>query len=513
MTAERYQLVRRLYDSALELPRNQHAAFLAEACAGDDGLRRHIESLLNTHDKIGNFMAVPALEAIKDSITAEMSAQLTARNIGQYEILSLIGVGGMGKVYLARDTKLGRHVALKVLRNELNRDEEWARRFEREARAASALNHPNIVTLHDTGVTDQGRYIVMEFVAGQTLRQRLAQSSMLDSVRTLGGQIAKALSVAHAAGIVHRDVKPENVMVREDGYVKVLDFGLARFAAGDAATSQSPLLSRHTARFLGTAHYMSPEQARGEIAGAPSDVFSLGVVLYEMATGKRPFENDSVLGTLHAIASEPPVEPSHLNPATSPELNRLILAMMAKDAHSRPTASDVAQALARLEDEPTPGRSATTEFRMDEEFFLPRGAARAIFLIIQIGYLAMYFAALWNAGILDDALNSAGFTPTGLTLQFIMIMAMCGIAVRFYLLSTAGFDHPAAGRKFHRIFPVLLVLDGMWAASPLLIAGKIGFGTALACIAGLAYLPFTQRTLIKSIYRDSINLVARRHKR
>jgi serine/threonine protein kinase len=509
MTPERYHVLRRLYDRAVELPGDRHAAFLAEACAGDDDLRRHLESLLKTHDNISNFMAVPAGEAIQDFGSAEIAKTLTEWNIGQYKVLSLIGVGGMGKVYLARDTRLGRNVALKLLRNELGGDQEWARRFEREARAASALNHPNIVTLHDSGVADQGRYIVMEFVDGQTLRQRLADGPVVDSVRSLGGQMAKALSVAHAAGIAHRDVKPENVMIRNDGYVKVLDFGLARFTPSDTATSQS-LLSTHPHTLLGTAHYMSPEQIRGEVAGSPSDIFSLGVVLYEMSTGRRPFHGDSVLGTLHAIASETPAAPSHLNPAASPELDQLILRMMAKDAHLRPAAEDVVQALARSGDERSNVRSVSPPSVTDEDFFLPRTAARWVFLAIQIGYLAMYFAALWNADILDNAISAAGFTPTGLTLPFIMIMAMCGIAVRLYLLSAAGFDHPATGRKFHRIFPVLLMLDGIWAASPLLIAGRMRFGTALACIAGLAYLPFTQRTLIKSMYREPVNVVTQR---
>ena len=246
----------------------------------------------------------------------------------------------MGVVYLVEDTRLGRRAALKLLARD--HDQEQVRRFEQEARAASALNHPNIVTVYDVGVADEGHFIVLEFVAGRTLREMLGDGPLLASLPHTGGQIARALSVAHAAGIVHRDVKPENVMVREDGYVKVLDFGLARLLPQGVSADS---LSTQTGRLMGTARYMSPEQARGERVGPPSDVFSLGIILYQMATGLHPFAADSFLGTLHAIIAETPAPPSQSNPEIATSLDSLILAMLDKDAARRPTATDVEAAL------------------------------------------------------------------------------------------------------------------------------------------------------------------------
>jgi serine/threonine protein kinase len=213
-------------------------------------------------------------------------------------------------------------------------------RFEREARAASALNHPNIVTLHDIGTAGEGHLFVMEFVEGHTLRQMYDRGAMPASIPPIGGQIAKGLAVAHAVGIIHRDVKPENIMVRKDGYVKVLDFGLARLMRDTEAAAKS-LESTNPGRVLGTVRYMSPEQARGENVAAPSDLFSLGLIFYEMATGKHPFPSDSLLGTLHAITSQTPAAPSSLNGNIPAPLEELILSMLAKDATARPTAAAV----------------------------------------------------------------------------------------------------------------------------------------------------------------------------
>lgn len=266
---------------------------------------------------------------------------LSGSILGSYEILSPLGFGGMGEIYLARDTRLGRSVAVKLLPNAHRLDPERIRRFEREAQAASALNHPNIVTVYDIGECDLGRFIVMEQVVGQTLREVLDSGPGLDSLGLLGGQIAKALAVAHSAGIVHRDIKPANIMIRKDGYLKVLDFGLARLLQGDSAS----LDDTNPGRVIGTVAYMSPEQARGENPGAPSDVFSLGIIFYEIATGKHPFQESSPMATLQAIHSREPVRPSSLNPQVRSEISNLIMAMLDKDASRRPTATEVERAL------------------------------------------------------------------------------------------------------------------------------------------------------------------------
>jgi len=269
---------------------------------------------------------------------------VVGKTISHYRILDKLGEGGMGEVYRAQDTRLGRFVALKFI-SAKQVDDSTAKRFFREARAASALNHPNIITIHDIGEAETGRFIAMELVEGRTLRA-LAGLSLEELYRT-GAQVAKALGAAHAAGIVHRDIKPQNIMVREDGYVKVLDFGLARMGPvgiDESETATTELTAAGT--ILGTLRYMSPEQARGESAAAPADIFSLGIVLYELATGRHPFAAASQIGVLHAILSDAPVPPSRLRPEIPAALELLILQMLVKDARLRPTAAAVEAALA-----------------------------------------------------------------------------------------------------------------------------------------------------------------------
>jgi predicted ATPase/serine/threonine protein kinase len=336
-----------LYHAALERPPRERAAFLEETCGGDEGLRREVESLLAAHERADGFLATdPDCGLLMtQAIDARAPATVVGRTFGAYEVLSLLGAGEMAEVYLGRDTRLGRNVAVKLLPAKHCLDAERIWRFEREARAASALNHPNIVTLYDIGNADEGRFIVMELVEGRTLRQTMEPGAMPAGIPVIGGQIAKALAVAHAAGIVHRDIKPENIMIRQDGYVKVLDFGLARLMR-ESERGPEALTGTHPGRVMGTVRYMSPEQARGENPAAPSDVFSLGVVFYEMATGRHPFPSESVLGTLHAIATEMPAAPSGLNPGLSRELEALILSMLEKKPALRPTAAEVDSALA-----------------------------------------------------------------------------------------------------------------------------------------------------------------------
>jgi predicted ATPase len=268
--------------------------------------------------------------------------------LGPYEILSRLGAGGMGEVYRARDARLGREVAIKVLPAEWAADPERSRRFEREARAASALNHPNIVTVHEIDDWEGRRSIVMELVSGRTLRA-LDLPLPVASLASLGGQIAQALAAAHAAGIVHRDLKPENIMVRDDGYVKLLDFGLARLDSRLPAATPGPGESGTLpGALLGTPPYMSPEQARGDSVDGATDVFSAGIVFYELAAGRHPFEADPPVAVLSAILTRDPVAPSRLNPAVPPALDELLLGMLQKDPRMRPAAREVEAALAAV---------------------------------------------------------------------------------------------------------------------------------------------------------------------
>ena len=275
--------------------------------------------------------------------------------VGPYEILSQLGSGGMGEVYRAHDPRLGRDIALKVIRHALvahdGSQEDALERLLREATLASALNHPNIVTIHETGIVGSDRYIAMELVEGQTLRQLAGGGLPLDRVIHLARQIAEALAVAHAARIVHRDIKPDNVMVRPDGYVKLLDFGLAKLhrttvAAGSAATG----IATEPGLIIGTIGYMSPEQARGEPVALEADIFALGVLLYELVAGRHPFMAASKLGTLHALMWEAPEPPSVVNPDVPRALDQLILEMLQKDPRLRPGASEVLYRLGLADD-------------------------------------------------------------------------------------------------------------------------------------------------------------------
>jgi predicted ATPase len=346
MTPEQYEKVGELFHAALDLPRDRRSAFLSGACAADADLRHDVESLLLAHDQAGDFVEGPPATMAGLWLAGQESPEPVSGRIGPYDVLSLIGRGGMGEVYLAHDTRLGRNVAVKLLRSALTSNPDAVRRFEQEARAASSLNHPNIVTIHEIGDLHERRFIAMELVEGPSLAALIGPPLDVTALARIGAQLARALSVAHAAGIVHRDIKPENVIVREDGYVKVLDFGLARLApppaVARAATDTSPSL------LLGTPRYMSPEQARGETATGASDVFSLGVVLYELATGAHPFESASTLGTLHAITSIAVPSPLRWVAGMPPRLERLLLWMLDKVAAARPTAVEVEAELVTL---------------------------------------------------------------------------------------------------------------------------------------------------------------------
>ena len=270
--------------------------------------------------------------------------------IGPYRIDALLGRGGMGEVYQGLDSRLGRFVAVKIVQDAGRAGS--VDRFLREARAASALNHPNIVTIYEVGVTPSGdHYIAQELIEGRTLRAVIEERISVEAVTEIARQIARALASAHAAGIVHRDIKPENVMVRADGYVKVLDFGLARMMTVDQpepTTTTTTDVATAPGTILGTAAYMSPEQAEGKPIDPASDVFSFGTVLYELVTGRRPFEGGSSFAVMAAIVAQHPPAPTRINPHVPPMLEGLILRMLAKDRARRPTAAEIDNELAAM---------------------------------------------------------------------------------------------------------------------------------------------------------------------
>jgi tetratricopeptide (TPR) repeat protein len=342
------EAVESLFHEAADLGPERRAAFLDEQCAGDPDLRAAVEKLLRFDAKAQSatdFLQSPTV----DLRPALPMAVAISQTISHYRILEKLGGGGMGVVYKAHDTRLGRSVALKFLPEEYARDPQRLKRFQREARTASALNHPHICTIHDMDEHEGQPFLVMELIEGQTLGAPAAGGLELPALVPLVGQVARALAAAHAAGIVHRDIKPANIMVRDDGYAKVVDFGLARTLPTDAAPPEAAAAEvTDPGTLLGTVRYMSPEQARADTAGSASDLFSLGVVLYELATGHHPFPADSQVGVLHAIVSQSPLRPALLNPEIPAPLEALILQMLEKDARLRPTAAEVDALLAEL---------------------------------------------------------------------------------------------------------------------------------------------------------------------
>jgi predicted ATPase len=333
---------------------------ILELIAAEHELRQRREPALDSDEYLQRF---PQYRAELPSVTAvathrrlaDSRAEATPEVAG-YKVLSLLGRGGMGVVYKARQDSLDRPVALKFLPEECAQDPGWLARFRREARTASALNHPHICTIYDIGESGGRHFLSMELVEGRTLEALISRHLPVEELARLLGQAARALAAAHAAGVVHRDIKPANLMVREDGILKVLDFGLARRLpeygpdrSGSSDNSSGPGIR------VGTLLYMSPEQARAEPVGAATDIFSLGLVLYELATGRHPFHADSEVGVLHAIVVQEPVPASRLNPEVPALLEELAQQMLAKDPRLRPTAMEVEAALNQLT-EKSPGK-------------------------------------------------------------------------------------------------------------------------------------------------------------
>jgi len=311
MTPERFQQISELYEAALECAPDQRAAFLQQSCGRDGDLRQAVESLLESEESADAFLSRKQMKAAVTTSATEPSSSLVGQKLDHYQVLSVLGVGGMGEVYRAYDTVLGREVAIKVLPAGFPSATD-RRRLEREARAASALNHPNILTIYEIRQADKYRFIVTELIEGETLRDRLQRGRIkLRESLDVAIQIASALSAAHATGIVHRDIKPENIMLRRDTLVKVLDFGLARLPEPEttnASPEQSTIELFHTESgvVLGTCPYMSPEQARGLAVDARTDIWSLGVVLYEMVAGRLPFAGATKTDVLVSVLEKEP---------------------------------------------------------------------------------------------------------------------------------------------------------------------------------------------------------------
>jgi len=342
-SSDRWKQIEALFHEGLALPSEDRSAFLDVRCGKDTELRKEVEALLDSEGKPMDFLQQPVVDAARDLIKGTAASAISpGKQIDHYEIISFLGSGGMGQVYLAQDTLLKRKAAIKILTPALTHDERGLRRFEQEARAASALNHPNILTIYEFGRVDGLHFIASEYVDGPTLRQKLAGGRLeTNTTIAIATQITKALDAAHSSGIVHRDIKPENVVIRTDDLVKVLDFGIAKLSQPEAGQTMVPaalalsVSISQAGLVIGSARYMSPEQARGQAVDPRSDIFSLGVVLYEMISGKAPFDGQTVSDVIAEILKSTPQGLSTVVPDVPPALQEITGKAMLKDREAR----------------------------------------------------------------------------------------------------------------------------------------------------------------------------------
>ena len=356
MTPARLQTIKEIFHAALDCEPDQLNAFLDETCAGDEVLHANVEALLASHRQAGNFIETPVVSLAASIVENGRADLLIGQTIGHYKISQLIGSGGMGEVYLATDIRAGRKAALKLVPLRFTGDAERLKRFQREARAVVGLNHPNIVTVYEIGEDHSTHYIASELIEGETLRHRLMRGQIqLSEAVDVTIQVANALVAAHETGIVHRDIKPENIMLRPDGYVKVLDFGIAKLAEQQVPLTTPrdealSLVETNLGSILGTVRYMSPEQACGAPVDKRTDIWSLGVVLYEMATGNAPFTGDTPKEVMSAILEAEPPPLTRYVAHTPAELQQIISKTLRKDREERyHSAHELLQALKETE--------------------------------------------------------------------------------------------------------------------------------------------------------------------
>lgn len=360
MKPERWQKVKEVFNAALERDRAHRVEFLEKVCAGDAELRAEVESLLASHKSGDDFLEKPAFEATAELFDADPADKLLGSRVGPYTITRKLGQGGMGVVYLAEDTRLGRPVALKALAPQFTSDEQHRERLRREARVAANLTHPAIATVYALEEQGDDLYIVCEYVRGRTLLDELAGGPLSPSlVLHVGIEIARALAVAHEQGIIHRDLKPENVMRTPEGSIKILDFGLARFQDTSRQDLTTATRLTRSGSFLGTPAYASPEQLRGLEVDFRTDIFSFGVLLYELGAGSHPFAATDSVATITRILEAEPVELSRIRPVLPPGLDPIVRRCLRKVpderySTTRELVADLERLKAELVEPPAP---------------------------------------------------------------------------------------------------------------------------------------------------------------
>jgi serine/threonine protein kinase len=416
MTPERWQQIRNVLEKALELAPSERSAFLNGACSSDHSLRQEVETLLASENDVhSGFLQSFALRVTLTSGT----------RLGDYEVKSLLGSGGMGEVYRARDSRLGRDVAIKVLPSFLSADSDRLRRFDQEARAAATLNHPNILAVHQMGTYQGAPYLVSELLEGETLREQVKRARLpVRKAIDYGVQIAHGLAAAHEKGIVHRDLKPENLFVTKDGRLKVLDFGLAKLARPESSSEHNSLtLTEGTEAgvVLGTVGYMSPEQVRRQTADHRADIFAIGAILYEMLSGKRAFQRATSAETMTAILNEDPPGMSQVTTNIPPSLQRVVHRCLEKNPEQRfQSASDLAFALDALSE-----KSSSATLYPGKE-----GGWHRLFVLIREH-------RLWTAEGLGSSLPAAS-QNTRLVALVVASLALVVVVFAFFLWRRTG---------------------------------------------------------------------------
>ncbi len=496
---ERWETLTDLFHAALDRVPAERDAFLAAACGDDAALRAEVESLLKAHEQSGEFLERPAADVASALIGDDITPLAEGQRLGPYLIKEEIGRGGMGVVYLAEDTKLGREVALKVLPPEFARDEGRRDRLRLEARAAAALSHPGIATVYALEETDSALFLVFEFVRGRTLRE-LGEEQTLSprAIVGIGLDIARALAAAHSQGVVHRDLKPDNVIVAESGAVKVLDFGIARFERG---TPEKGRRLTGTGALIGTPAYMSPEQVDGKDVDFRSDLFSFGVLLYELVSGAHPFEARTPLATAaRVLAAEPPILWER-NPAVPRELDRIIRKCLRKDPAERyQSTADLVVDLELLQRATAIRRAPTLE----AEAPAPKrslSSPRTWWQIHQFGIMLVYMGMLIPAWL---AREITGGTLGVIPFVILVIVAVLNGTLRVHMLFTAAFNQTAFAAEYRHGGPwiqrsdcligaVLIVTAVPIVASHTPLASVLaGFGIGVAIIS-LMIEPATTR--------------------
>jgi tRNA A-37 threonylcarbamoyl transferase component Bud32 len=427
----------------------------------------------------------------------------------RYRIGKKIPGGGMGDVFHAHDTRLDRHVAFKVIKPQYLDDPQFRERLRREAVAAAAVSHPGIAQPYDY-VDDGGEaFIVYEFIEGVTLQKRLGEHRFAtEQILDVGIKIADALAAIHEKSFIHRDLKPANIMLspRPDGpdRVRILDFGLVkRLAVLSERGSTAPDVGSLTEPGMqpGTIDYMSPEQLRSERVDQRSDIHALGLILYEMAAGVNPYRGSDTASTIANILTREPRPLTEFSPVSPPELAQIIRKCLRKNRDERyQSANELLVDLTNLRrdlNRPPGIPAAPVAAPAETPLAISRPIARTLFLLIQGGYLAMYVGFAHYLPRHPERLFNLISAPA--LVPLLIVVAVCGAAVRLYFMSTVGFDYPDSGRLFRRVFPVVALLDAVWAATPLLLYHELE-DLAWVCVVGLAYLPFSQRSLIFSAY-------------